>query len=124
MSKRRGKDNDHDHDEDVRHVKDVQERDERSKKDDDSRVDGKSRVRRLKVDYLARVEGEGAMYIKIVDGKVSDVKLKIYEPPRFFEAFLRGRRFSFGKRIPPSESRKLVTTGMGGYVFMFLLVWI
>lgn len=96
MSKRRGKDNDHDHDndEDVRHVKDVQERDERSKKDDDSRVDGKSRVRRLKVDYLARVEGEGAMYIKIVDGKVSDVKLKIYEPPRFFEAFLRGRRFS------------------------------
>ncbi|MEM2649269.1 MAG: nickel-dependent hydrogenase large subunit, partial [Candidatus Nitrosocaldus sp.] len=92
MSKRRG--NDHDHDEDVRHVKDVQERDERSKKDDDSRVDGKSRVRRLKVDYLARVEGEGAMYIKIVDGKVSDVKLKIYEPPRFFEAFLRGRRFS------------------------------
>ncbi|MEM4400006.1 MAG: hypothetical protein QW776_02525 [Candidatus Nitrosocaldus sp.] len=33
-------------------------------------------------------------------------------------------RFSFGKRIPPSESRKLVTTGMGGYVFMFLLVWI
>ncbi len=56
--------------------------------------DDRSKVRRLKVDYLARVEGEGAMYIRIVDGKVRDVKLKIYEPPRFFEAFLIGRRFS------------------------------
>lgn len=48
----------------------------------------------LKVDYLARVEGEGALYIKITDKKVSDVKLKIFEPPRFFEAFLRGRNFT------------------------------
>lgn len=45
----------------------------------------------IKVDYLARVEGEGAMYVRIKDGKVADVKLKIFEPPRFFEAFLRGR---------------------------------
>lgn len=48
----------------------------------------------IKVDQLARVEGEGAVYIKIADGKVADVKLKIFEPPRFFEAFLRGREFS------------------------------
>ncbi|MFN0086652.1 MAG: Ni/Fe hydrogenase subunit alpha [Blastocatellia bacterium] len=47
--------------------------------------------RTIKVDYLARVEGEGALYIKIKDGRVTDVKLKIFEPPRFFEAFLRGR---------------------------------
>ncbi|MCG8423475.1 MAG: Ni/Fe hydrogenase subunit alpha [Proteobacteria bacterium] len=52
------------------------------------------RTRTIKVDYLARVEGEGAMYVKIKDGRVADVKLKIYEPPRFFEAFLRGRRHS------------------------------
>jgi coenzyme F420-reducing hydrogenase alpha subunit len=52
----------------------------------------KNRV--IKVDQLARVEGEGAVFIKITDGKVADVKLKIYEPPRFFEAFLRGRDFS------------------------------
>ncbi len=45
----------------------------------------------IKVDSLARVEGEGALYVKIRGGKVEDVKLKIYEPPRFFEAFLRGR---------------------------------
>ena len=52
----------------------------------------KSRV--IKVDQLARVEGEGALFVKINDGKVADVKLRIYEPPRFFEAFLRGRHFT------------------------------
>jgi coenzyme F420-reducing hydrogenase alpha subunit len=50
--------------------------------------------RRIKVDYLARVEGEGAMYVKINGAKVEDVKLKIFEPPRFFEAFMRDRRFT------------------------------
>ena len=48
-------------------------------------------TRTIKVDYLARVEGEGALYVKIRDDRVVDVKLKIFEPPRFFEAFLRGR---------------------------------
>ena len=48
----------------------------------------------IKVNYLARVEGEGAMYVKIKNGKVKEVKLKIFEPPRFFEAFLRGRKYS------------------------------
>ena len=48
----------------------------------------------IKVNYLARVEGEGALYVKIKDNSVVDVKLKIFEPPRFFEAFLRGRNFN------------------------------
>jgi coenzyme F420-reducing hydrogenase alpha subunit len=48
----------------------------------------------IKVDYLARVEGEGALFVKIKDRRVTDVELKIFEPPRFFEAFLRGRKFS------------------------------
>ena len=47
----------------------------------------------IKVDYLARVEGEGAMLVQIKNGQVADVKFKIFEPPRFFEAFLRGRSF-------------------------------
>lgn len=47
--------------------------------------------RTIKVDYLARVEGEGALYVKLRGDRVVDVKLKIFEPPRFFEAFLRGR---------------------------------
>jgi len=50
--------------------------------------------RTIKVDTLARVEGEGALYIKMSGERVSDVKLRIYEPPRLFEAFLRGRHFS------------------------------
>lgn len=48
----------------------------------------------IKVDYLARVEGEGSLIIKIKNDEVHDVKLKIFEPPRFFEAFLRGRLYS------------------------------
>jgi sulfhydrogenase subunit alpha len=50
--------------------------------------------REIAVDYLARVEGEGAMYLKLRGEEVVDLKFKIFEPPRFFEAFLRGRRFS------------------------------
>jgi sulfhydrogenase subunit alpha len=50
-------------------------------------------TRTIKVDYLARVEGEGALHLRVKDGMVEDVKLKIFEPPRFFEAFLRGRPF-------------------------------
>ena len=34
------------------------------------------------------------MLVKIRAGRVEEVKLDIYEPPRFFEAFLRGRGFA------------------------------
>jgi coenzyme F420-reducing hydrogenase alpha subunit len=47
----------------------------------------------IKVDYLARVEGEGALRITLRDGAVRKVELRIFEPPRFFEAFLRGRAY-------------------------------
>jgi coenzyme F420-reducing hydrogenase alpha subunit len=52
------------------------------------------KIRTIKVDALARVEGEGAIYVKARGGKVEEVRLRIYEPPRFFEAFLRGRRYT------------------------------
>ena len=52
------------------------------------------RTRDLTVEGLARVEGEGAMHVVITDGEVTDVRLRIYEPPRFFEAFLRGRAYT------------------------------
>ncbi len=52
----------------------------------------KNRV--IKVDTLCRVEGEGGIFIKIADGRITDTKVRIYEPPRFFEAFLRGRSFA------------------------------
>ncbi|MFO1057821.1 MAG: Ni/Fe hydrogenase subunit alpha [Dongiaceae bacterium] len=47
--------------------------------------------RTIKVDYLARVEGEGGLKLVVRDGKVESAELKIFEPPRFFEAFLQGR---------------------------------
>jgi coenzyme F420-reducing hydrogenase alpha subunit len=50
------------------------------------------RTRDLQVSALARIEGEGALRIVATDGEVTDVQLRIYEPPRFFEAFLRGRQ--------------------------------
>lgn len=50
--------------------------------------------RTIKVDYLARVEGEGALYLKIQNDTLEEVQLKIFEPPRFFEAFLRDRNFT------------------------------
>ena len=48
----------------------------------------------INVKYLARVEGEGALNIQIKDDAVTRVQLKIFEPPRFFEAFLKGRNFT------------------------------
>ena len=45
----------------------------------------------IHVPALARVEGEGALYIGVQDGSVKEIRVDIYEPPRFFEGFLRGR---------------------------------
>jgi coenzyme F420-reducing hydrogenase alpha subunit len=50
-------------------------------------------TRTIRTEVLSRVEGEGGLYVKIANGEVADVQLKIFEPPRFFEAFLRGRSY-------------------------------
>ena len=50
--------------------------------------------REFTVETLARVEGEGAMRVVVEKGQVADVQLQIYEPPRFFEALLRGRSYT------------------------------
>src|SRR5579885_162855 len=47
--------------------------------------------RTIQVNYLTRAEGEGALHISLRDGDLVDLRLEIFEPPRFFEAFLRGR---------------------------------
>jgi coenzyme F420-reducing hydrogenase alpha subunit len=52
------------------------------------------RTKTIRTATLARVEGEGAMRVRIEAGRVTEVALDIYEPPRFFEAFLRGRDFA------------------------------
>jgi sulfhydrogenase subunit alpha len=53
-----------------------------------------STTREINVDYLARVEGEGAMYLKLDGDEIVDLQFSIFEPPRFYEAFLRGRKHS------------------------------
>jgi coenzyme F420-reducing hydrogenase alpha subunit len=50
-------------------------------------------TRTIQVDYIARVEGESSLQLRIRNGKVDAVRLSIFEPPRFFEALLRGRGF-------------------------------
>jgi len=52
------------------------------------------RDRTLAASGLARVEGEGAMHVRVRGSQVDEVRLDIYEPPRFFEAFLRGRSYT------------------------------
>ncbi len=51
-------------------------------------------TRTLSVGTLTRVEGEGALHVTLKDGTLESVQLNIYEPPRFFEAFLRGRAYT------------------------------
>ena len=48
-------------------------------------------VKRIRVEMLARVEGEGGLEVDIEGGTVRSVRLSIFEPPRLYEAFLRGR---------------------------------
>ncbi len=45
----------------------------------------------IRINELTRVEGQGALYVKVEEGRVVRTLFKIFEPPRFFEAFLQGR---------------------------------
>lgn len=60
------------------------------------------RNRSLDVGLLSRVEGEGGLHIVVEDGRVTDAALHIFEPPRFFEAFLSGRHY---REIPDITAR-------------------
>ncbi|WP_455376896.1 nickel-dependent hydrogenase large subunit, partial [Petrachloros mirabilis] len=53
-----------------------------------------AKTRTIAINTLARVEGEGALRVTVKDGEVQDVELRIFEPPRYFEAFLVGRHYS------------------------------
>ena len=59
-------------------------------------------TKQIKVDYMARVEGEGALDVVIEDGVITHLELNIFEPPRFFEAFLQGRSY---KEAPDLTAR-------------------
>ena len=56
----------------------------------------------IHVPVLARVEGEGALDLRIEDGDIAELRLRIFEPPRFFEKFLEGRHYT---EIPDMVAR-------------------
>ncbi|HJV88572.1 MAG TPA: nickel-dependent hydrogenase large subunit [Noviherbaspirillum sp.] len=49
------------------------------------------RTASIRVPLLARVEGEGALEMEIREGRLEELRLRIFEPPRLFEKFLEGR---------------------------------
>jgi coenzyme F420-reducing hydrogenase alpha subunit len=51
-------------------------------------------LRTFQVDELSRVEGEGALELVLDGDEIRDLKFRIFESPRFFEAFLRGREYT------------------------------
>lgn len=59
-------------------------------------------MKSIEVPALARVEGEGGLYIGLQDGKAVEIRLDIYEPPRFFEGFLIDR---FLQEVPDITAR-------------------
>ncbi|MEI7556206.1 Ni/Fe hydrogenase subunit alpha [Candidatus Chlorohelix sp.] len=61
-----------------------------------------NQTRTIKVENIARIEGEGKLLIKVRHSEVEAVHLDIFEPPRFFEAFLKGRHY---KEVPDMVSR-------------------
>jgi sulfhydrogenase subunit alpha len=59
-------------------------------------------MKTIDVPALARVEGEGGLYIQVREGEAPIIRLDIYEPPRFFEGFLVGRYF---QEVPDITAR-------------------
>lgn len=51
-------------------------------------------VRTIKLNHLAKVEGHANLYLKIDNGKVTRCHLEANEGARFFEALVKGRKYS------------------------------
>ncbi len=51
-------------------------------------------MRVIDVHGLARVEGEGSLRLQLEGDRVVKAQFGIFEPPRFYEAFLRGRAYA------------------------------
>ncbi len=48
----------------------------------------------IHIPVLARAEGEGALDLRVRAGRIEELKLRLYEPPRLFEKFLEGRDYA------------------------------
>lgn len=51
------------------------------------------RSKSIVIDRVCRVEGHGGITVNIVNGKVVDVKMDIFEGPRFFESLVVGKTY-------------------------------
>ncbi|EEG78430.1 Ni/Fe hydrogenase subunit alpha [Dethiobacter alkaliphilus] len=58
--------------------------------------------RSIKVDYISRLEGEAALDVNLVNGTIESLKLNVFEPPRFFQNFLVGRKY---RELPDITAR-------------------
>ncbi len=54
---------------------------------------GTTRTVEVKVDYVSRVEGHGNIVVVADGDRAKEVRFEVTEPPRFFEAMLRGRPY-------------------------------
>jgi coenzyme F420-reducing hydrogenase alpha subunit len=59
-------------------------------------------IRRLNVKALTRVEGEGALRVRVRGDRIEIAALDIYEPPRFFEKLVVGREI---REVPDIVAR-------------------
>lgn len=59
-------------------------------------------TRTIEVPVLTRVEGEGALHLRIENDRVEELQFRIFEPPRFFERFLQGRTW---REVPDVVAR-------------------
>src|SRR3990167_830648 len=48
---------------------------------------------KINIHHITRVEGHGNIVIDIKNGRIKELRLEIVESPRFYEAFIRGRRY-------------------------------
>lgn len=54
----------------------------------------RKKILNLNIPLLARVEGEGALDLVIENQTITTLNLRIFEPPRYFEKFMEGRKYS------------------------------
>ncbi|MHC1744487.1 MAG: Ni/Fe hydrogenase subunit alpha [Syntrophobacteraceae bacterium] len=62
----------------------------------------KGKERTIQVECLARIEGEAGLHVTVRDGKLVSSQVRVFEPPRLFEAFLKGRSF---REVPDITAR-------------------
>jgi coenzyme F420-reducing hydrogenase alpha subunit len=67
-----------------------------------------SEPRKIRVEALTRVEGEGGLFVRVRGDQVEEVRLEIFEPPRLFEALLRIGKLRTSRRASAASARSRI----------------